>query len=133
MNLNEILEQRIDPDKVDATLSSLKVNPPDDFRSFYRQYQGPFPSENTGFMLLDICIDEGGESIMLSTDACRTEHGFPEKYLVISSLLEGVLVYDTIKGFIYDVDFEGSDQALIAEKLQPEYQSFTEFLEWFLG
>ena len=117
---------RRDVAAVRAALAELDVPVSETFQSFYEAYAGPFGSRHTGFELLDLVE---GETILSATATCRTEFGFPKRYLVITDLLgNGVLVYDSDTDAVFNVDFEGSDRDLLAGKLQPEWPSFEAFL-----
>lgn len=116
--------------EVDEALARLGVTPPPEFVEFYRKYEGGFCSRHTGFELADIV----GHAESL-THACREVHAFPLQCVVLSEeLADSVLVYDTLKDEMYAVDFEGSDEKLREGTLDPDWPSFSAFLDfYFLG
>jgi hypothetical protein len=123
---------RPDPESVDHVMARLGVSVSNTFREFYRTYRGPFGSKTTGFLLLDLC--EGRWSIATSTEVCRSEHGIPHDYLVITELVGGgVLMYRTDTDQVFDVDFEGGHEELIAGTLPPSWGSFAAFLDDHFG
>ena len=113
-------------------LSNLGIDSTSDFAVFFIKYWGPFRSLNAGIELLDIV--EGDESIISNTMAVREEYGFPERFIVVTSLSGGgVLVYDNINGAVYDVDFEGGDNALVSGELKPRWPSWNDFISKYFG
>lgn len=125
---------REDASIVDEALSRIGVAPPRSFVDFYRSYEGAFGSDYTGFVLQDIVRGNEG-SIVRRTEICRQVHGFQPQHLVISDVCgEAILVFDSIKDGVYNVDFEGSDELLKKGALKPQWNSFEEFLNaYFLG
>jgi hypothetical protein len=117
---------------VDA-FDRLDCTPSDDFRGFFEKYAGPFGSSATGFVLLDV-VDQD-VNIETETMAAREEFGFPPRYLVLTELLgNAVLVYDCSTDAVFNVDFEGGDDALLAGTLTPAWATFSAFLdEYFRG
>jgi hypothetical protein len=123
---------RPDPECVDHATAKLGVSVSNTFREFYRTYRGPFGSKNTGFLLLD--LSSGRWSIVSSTEVVRSDHGIPHEYLVITDLLGGgVLMYKTDTDQVFDVDFEGGHELLIAGTLPPTWNSFEAFLDEYFG
>ncbi|MCB1279636.1 hypothetical protein [Prosthecobacter sp.] len=118
------------PWEVDEALTRLGVTPPREFVEFFRKYEGGFGSRHISFELADIV----GHAEEL-TQTCRDVHGFPNQCVVLSDeVADAVLVYDTLKDEMYDVDFEGSDEKLREGTLEPDWPSFSAFLEfYFLG
>ena len=113
-------------------LESLRIPVPAAFRAFYERYQGPFSSRRTGFELLDLC--EGTDSVIGLSRVCRQQHRFLERHLVLTSLLgNAVLVLDAQDDHVYNVDFEGGDEALLAGRLEWAWQSFEDFLLYYFG
>ncbi|HHD79432.1 MAG TPA: hypothetical protein ENK98_07365 [Epsilonproteobacteria bacterium] len=59
--------------------------------------------------------------------------GIEQRYLRISSIEgEGSLFYDKKTDAVYDVDWNEMDD-LIAGTLEPKFNSFYDFLEWYYG
>jgi SMI1 / KNR4 family (SUKH-1) len=124
--------RRVTPERVREALSSLRTQLPEGFRTFFERYQGPFGSSTTGFQLLDLF--EGPDTIISSTEVCRQEHGFLDRHLVLSDYLgNAVLVLDARDNRVYNVDFEGADQALLAGTLAWTWPSFEDFLRDYFG
>jgi hypothetical protein len=121
---------RENPALVDQALERMGASPPSFFVDFYKTYEGGFCSKFTAFELSDVV---GHMEEMTST--CRTVHSFPEQCLVIADeVADAVLVYDWVKDAVYCVDFEGSDELLKKGELEPDWNSFEEFLAaYFLG
>ncbi len=123
---------RRDKTVVGIALKKLGVEVSDSFRKFFETYQGPLGSSNTGFELSDIC--ERSYSILKLTEICRDVHGFPKRFLVISDLVgNAAIVYDSKSDHVYTIDFEGTDQELIQGKLEPDWESFYDFLDFFFN
>ena len=117
-------------EKVKENFEKLGVNVSIIFEEFYETYQGPFGSTNTGYELVDLFDLES--NILNLTQICRKQYGFPKRFLVLTDLLGGgVLVYDTEKDFVFDIDFEGTEQELILGKLNPVWSSFYDFLNYY--
>jgi hypothetical protein len=118
---------------VARALKSLGCDPSPSFRSFYERHAGPFSSEHSGFSLLDV-VDQD-VNIATQTEECRTQFGFPKRYLVLSDLVgNAALVYDCVTDAVFNVDFEGADESLVAGTLEPRWDSFDKFLaSYFLG
>ena len=120
---------------VSPVLQHLGVSPTKDFIEFYRWHQGPFCSQQTGYELADLCItDKPDGSILQPTFILRETMGLPNKLLVISDLfVHAALFYNSESGCVYDVDFEGTHEELLANTLEPTYPSFTDFLLWYFA
>jgi hypothetical protein len=131
-SVSDPVHTRNDPSVVTAAFNRLGCSGSDSFRAFYQRYAGPFGG-SSGFLLLDL-VDQD-ENIVTQTEACRREHRFPERYLVISNHVgNAALVYDSETDAVFDVDFEGSERDLVAGTLQPRWPSFAAFLsEFFPG
>lgn len=123
--------RRTNPTVVDPVLARLGVTAGPTFVEFFTAYEGSFGSKKIGFELLDLC--EGNCSVASQTELCRAQHGFPRGFLVLTELFGGgALVYSTTDEAVYNVDFEGGDESLIAGTLLPQWPSFAEFLsEYF--
>src|SRR5699024_551076 len=129
--LNEVIGEDIyiREDKIAVTnsLARLNVAVSDTFEEFYQLYEGPFWEEHVPFELLDIVEDVN--NIESSTQISRNEHGFPNKFLVLSSMsANAVLVLDTKTDKVYTVNFEGEDELLLKEELEENWQTFYDFL-----
>ncbi|MBP8811994.1 MAG: hypothetical protein KBG48_34275 [Kofleriaceae bacterium] len=123
---------RKNPRAVEVALAELGVQVSAAFFDFYSRYEGPFASDHSGFQLLDLCV--GAPSIVSLTVACREQYAFLARYLVLTDLLGGgVLVYDAVSDAVYNVDFEGGERELVAGRLAPGWQSFREFLAYYVG
>ena len=129
--VNDPAYLRSDASVVATTLARLGCPASPTFRAFYERYAGPFAG-SLGYELLDLV--EQDENIVTQTEAGRTVHGFPPRYLVISNYAgNAVLVYDSQTDAVYDVDFEGSEQDLVAGTLTPRWPSFEAFLTEFFA
>lgn len=124
--------KRQEKEKVKEAFEKLGVNVLDVFKEFFETYQGPFRSSNTGFELVDLFdIDP---NIISLTQICREQYGFPKKFLVLTDLLGGgAIAYDTEKDYVFNIDFEGTEQDLILGKLNPDWISFYDFLNYYFG
>ncbi len=124
--------QRGDSRRAAQLTKELGIDDASAFANFYRRYEGPFGSSNTGFELLDLFA--GTPNIGTATRDCRDELGLPEKFLVIADLLGGgVLIYDVESEAVDNVDLDGGERELIEGNLQPAWQSFAAFLEEYFG
>ena len=113
-------------------LSQLGTTAPADFVAFYSRYEGPFNSDHTAFMLLDLIRDD--TNICSQTQACRLSQGFLPRHWVLTDLVgDGVLVLDAESDQVFSIDFEGSDLELLAGTLQPQWPSFADFLKSYFG
>ena len=102
------------------------------FRLFMERFEGPFWSTSQGYEFLDLI--EGNQCVVSSTLECRSEFQFPKHYLVLSSLsVNQILVLDSLQDYVYEVDFEGGDQLLLASELQPRWRSYSSFLADYFG
>lgn len=74
-------------------------------------------------------------SVVSQTKMLRETFAFPNRYIVISDYLaNAVLVYDFETDAVFNMDFEGSDQALLAGNLEADWKRFDVFLrDYFLG
>lgn len=126
--LKEEIYQRANEDDVLSALSRLNVTAPDTFIKFYQKYSGSFWSESVPYELLD--LSEGANNIETYTEVCRKEHGFLQKFLVLSELSTGaLLVLDGDSDQVYEVDFEGGQDLLMNGELEAAWPSFYEFLQ----
>lgn len=125
--LKEDTYQRNDPDVVDQAINRLNVNAPESFILFYKRFEGPFWEETLGMELLDLV--ESNDNIESLTCVCREEYSFPDNYLVLTEMnANEVIVLDASSDKVFRVDFEGGDEKLKSGKLNPEWNSFEEFL-----
>jgi hypothetical protein len=121
-----------DPSLVDRALERLGVVVPEGFAAFWRRYEGGFSSAETGYELLDLCA--GTPSVVSQTEDCREVRGFPQHILVLSDLLGlAALMYDVRTDQVFNVDFEGGDQLIIRGELDPEWDTFDDFLHYYFG
>jgi hypothetical protein len=126
--LHDPVFRRTDGASVSAALASLGTPVPETFREFYETYEGPFGSRRTGFELADLC--ESPPTIVTLTKACRDTFGWPAHFLVLTDLLgNAVLVLDAERDLVFNVDFEGGEEELLAGTLAPRWPSFAAFLE----
>lgn len=115
-----------------GSLRSLGIGVPETFRNFYERYEGPFSSERTAFVLLDLC--EQVPNVIQASEMCRKEHDWPSKLFVLSELLgNAVLVLDAQQDRVFNVDFEGGDEQLLNGQLAPSWQSFADFIAFYFG
>ncbi|CAN7390383.1 hypothetical protein [Variovorax sp. LjRoot178] len=121
-------------DDAAAGLDRLGVPKDSQLGSFFLRYAGPLASPNTGFELLDLVGEQGQHSVESSTSLVRSRFSWPDRYLVLTNFLAGVvMVYDISTEQVYDVDFEGGDALLKDGRLEPRHPSFLEFLRFFFG
>ncbi len=116
---------------VSAALEALGCTGSKVFRAFYERYAGPFAGIG-GYELLDVV--DGPENVTTQTEAVRRQYRVPARYLVISTYVaNAIIVYDCETDFVFDVDFEGSEQDLLAGVLEPRWRSFEAFLVDFFS
>nr|WP_088350101.1 SMI1/KNR4 family protein [Bacillus cereus] len=113
--LEEVLEEDIyireDKGQVNEVINRLGVEVSNTFREFYYQFAGPFWEEHVPYELLDIIDEEN--NIEYYTIIARKEHGFPNKYLVLTEMTaNAALVLDSVTDKVYSVNFEGGDELL---------------------
>ena len=114
------------------TYMELGVAPDGTFAAFYELYEGPFGSTKTGFCLLDVETPDPLGSILESTRVVRKQFGWPARFLVLTDMLgHAVYVYDAAADKVFNVDFEGGDEALVSGGLAAEFDSFEQFLGWY--
>jgi len=134
--LNEVIGgeiyKREDKNEITVFLEKLEVKVSDTFKEFYELYEGPFWEEHVHFELLDIVEDLN--NIESSTLISRNEHGFPDKYLVLSSMsANSVLILDSKTDKVYTVNFEGAEELLIKEELEETWPTFFDFLKEYFN
>lgn len=126
--LGEEIYQRKDVHLVKDALVKLGVNPSPAFKEFYNQYAGPFWEEHIPFELLDLAEEEN--NIKSYTFICRKEHGFPDRFLVLSEMsASAVLVLEATTDKVYHVNFEGGQERLLQGDLAETWLTFYAFLE----
>ena len=78
------------------------------------------------YELLDIIDEEN--NIEYYTIIARKEHGFPNKYLVLTEMTaNAVLVLDSVTDKVYSVNFEGGDELLLNGELKESWPTFYMF------
>ena len=119
---------------VTQAFTELGVTVSPEVCEFYSRFEGPFSTRHTGFELLDACVGTGECAITGATTICRRQFNLPDRFLVISNYLGGgVLMLDTLTDQVFNVDFEGGLEELIAGRL-PAEGSFASFVaSYFLG
>lgn len=130
--LEEVLEEDIykreDKDKVNEVINRLGVEVSNTFREFYYRFAGPFWEEYVPYELLDIIDEEN--NIEYYTMIARKEHGFPNKYLVLTEMTaNAALVLNSVTDKVYSVNFEGGDELLLSGKLKESWPTFYSFLK----
>lgn len=130
--LEEVLEEdiykRADKDQVNEVINRLGVEVSNTFREFYYRFAGPFWDEHVPYELLDIIDEEN--NIEYYTIIARKEHGFPNKYLVLTEMTaNAVLVLDSVTDKVYSVNFEGGDELLLNGELKESWPTFYMFLK----
>nr|WP_240515154.1 hypothetical protein [Bacillus wiedmannii] len=76
-----------------------------------------------------LCIDEEN-NIEYYTIIARKEHGFPNKYLVLTEMTaNAALVLDSVTDKVYSVNFEGGDELLLNGELKESWPTFYKFLK----
>ncbi|PEZ27560.1 SMI1/KNR4 family protein [Bacillus thuringiensis] len=130
--LEEVLEEdiykRADKEQVNEVINRLGVEVSDTFREFYYRFAGPFWEEHVPYELLDIIDEEN--NIEYYTIIARKEHGFPNKYLVLTEMTaNAALVLDSVTDQVYSVNFEGGDELLLSGKLKESWSTFYLFLK----
>lgn len=129
--LQDPIYRRADRAAVSDALRRIGTAVPATFREFYETYSGPFGAER-GYELMDLCEIE--PTLVTLTEEYRHEFGWPPRYLVLSNEVGGaVLVLDAERDEVFNVDFEGGDELLLAGELPPEWPSFAAFLEEYFG
>lgn len=126
---------RLDSRVTDESFARLGVIPGEVFAEFYRDYEGAFGSDFTGYTLSDI-IRGNETSIVDATEYFRkNEPDWVHNHLIISDMCaHAVLVYDCGTDSVYNVDFEGGADQLKEGTLEPQWASFESFLDfYFLG
>ncbi|PEC20102.1 immunity 22 family protein [Bacillus cereus] len=70
------------------------------------------------------------DNIEYYTIIARKEHGFPNKYLVLTEMTaNAALVLDSVTDKVYSVNFEGGDELLLSGKLKESWPTFYSFLK----
>ena len=124
--------RRSDRSEVHRALAALNTTVPPLFVTFYEEFRGPFGSQAIGFEMADLC--ELKENVVSLSEACRTAYDWPDRYVVLSELYGGaVLVLDGPTDRVFEVDFDGGDQQLLAGILPATWNSFEQFLEHFFA
>ncbi len=107
----------------------LNVDVSKQVKQFFFNFTGPFREEPYGGLLLDIVCDN--PNIESLTKICREEFGFPKQYLAVTDYNDvgEVTVLDTLSNKLYTVCLEcGEDEDLLKGKLEPQWESFNDFL-----
>lgn len=117
---------------LEDAFSRVGLTEPDPVREFYSRFWGPFRSGKVGYELLDLVEQE--DSVVSGTETLRSQFGFPDRFLVMSSLLgQSILVYDVITGHVFDMDFDGGDVLLLADKLSPRWKTWWDFAQEYFA
>src|SRR5690606_3353643 len=101
-----------------------------EFAEFYLKYQGGFISPRPVSELMDI---EGPEipNIAAELGYVRDRYELPANYLPLTTdESEGMYLYDTNDGAVYDVDFDNLSD-LLGNRLSPRWPGFNDFLAWY--
>jgi len=70
------------------------------------------------------------DNIEYYTIIARKEHGFPNKYLVLTEMTaNAALVLDSVTDKVYSVNFEGGDELLLNGELKESWPTFYVFLK----
>ena len=117
-------------EEVRKAFDRLNVIVPEQVKNFYYNFAGPFGQRPFGgITLLDITDDN--PNIESLTKTCREQFGFPNHYLAITDCNDvgEVTVLDTLSNKLYTVCLEcGEDEDLLKGKLEPQWESFNDFL-----
>lgn len=135
-DLEEVLSDNIylrsNKDEVIRAIKELDVKPSKEFIQFYTTYAGPFWEETLGVELMDMVEDNN--NVVKSTNICRSEYGFNEKYIVLTEMSANeVIVLDSDTDKVYRVNFEGGDELLKKGELHEKWSSFSDFLKEYFN
>ena len=111
-------------------LMQMEIDKESEFGEFYTRYRGGFISSEPRPELLDIA----GPAIPAIPDQTAyvlDRYELPEEFVALTSdESEGMYLYNKNNKSVYDFSV-GQSQDLINGKIQPRWNSFNEFLEWF--
>lgn len=128
--LDENVYERKEKAEVKNAFHRLNVKASESLEQFYMNFAGPFWKETLGVELLDMVEDDVNVESM--TMECRNIHKFPEQYLVLTQLCANeVMVWNSSNDKVYRVDFEGGDTKLLNGQLEPEWESFEDFINTY--
>ncbi|MCC5803767.1 SMI1/KNR4 family protein [Rossellomorea vietnamensis] len=134
--LNEVLREEIytrnNSNLVRDSIDRLGVDTSAAFQEFYTRYEGPFWEGHVPFELLDLVEEEN--NIESYTYLSRREHGFLNRYLVLSEMsANAVLVLDSETDKVYTVNFEGEDELLFQGAFKETWPTFWDFLKAYFN
>src|SRR5262249_31051029 len=123
--------RRQQPELVDPAFDRLTNERCQLLREFFRRFEGPFSSEVTGCLLLDI-VRGGKQSIVAITESVRSQFGLGCEWIVISDYLaNSVIIYNTGSQHVFDLDFEGGLNLLERGELKSEWGSLEDYFTWY--
>ena len=123
---------RTDRAAAERALAELGVSADSEFAQLYLAYKLlSFRSEVSYEELVDVA--EPNRAVAVGTQFAHEVWGLPEKYVAFTSLEgEGAYLYDRETGQVWDFELASKD-AFLARRQQPKFNSFFEFMEWYLG
>ena len=123
---------RSDRATAERALSELGVPFESEFAQFYLSYKVTlFRSDVSGEQLCDIA--EPTAEVAAGTRFVREVWGLPEKYICFTSVQgEGAYLYDRESCQVWDFEL-ASGEAFLAGKQKPTWNSFFDFMRWYLG
>ncbi|MFT3920943.1 MAG: hypothetical protein QM778_00250 [Myxococcales bacterium] len=118
------------PHNVDKAINAIVDANADLLKAYLRRFRGPIGSSRTSFQLLDAIEEQ--PNIVTQTTFLRSEFQLGQQWVAISDIVGGsLLVLNTEKDKVFNVDFEGGIELLRDGTLPPISNSFEEFLIWF--
>lgn len=123
---------RADVESAKRGLVELGAREGSEFWQFFVTYASThFPSEVSFEELCDVAIPSN--EMMQGTEFVADVWGVPPGYVCMTSVQgEGCYLYDVNNGKVYDFA-AGDAEKLVSGKLPCSWESFNDFIRWFLG
>ena len=123
---------RTNPDAVNEALVELGVPLDSEFAEFFREYVITFfISDTSDEQLCDLLSPS--KQILLGTEFAHEVWELPENFICFTSCQgEGCYLYDRDTGAVWDFDLADRED-FIAGRQKPAWNSFFEFMNWYLG
>jgi len=137
-HLTKLIEQqpgeriRTNRAAAEQALADLGVPLDSEFAQLYLAYRLlSFRSEVSNEDIVDVA--EPRREVAVGTRFAHEAWKLPDKYVAFTSMEgEGAYLYDKETGQVWDFEL-ASREAFLAGKQQPKWNSFFEFMTWYLG
>ena len=124
--------RRINKELAIQALRDLDISLESEFAQFFQEYKITlFQSIVSDEALCDIA--EPTPEIKAGTQFVHEVWELPENFICFTTVEgEGGYLYDKVDGSVYDFEL-GKREELISGRMKPRWNSFFEFMTWYLG